>query len=268
MKAGIGLAGAACLLAALAGSPAAMQRTVTGPLERVTANAAGDAALVVAGRRIIVPTAVEFAFPGRRLTVREVMLQAPAACQATGESGLVRSDRCVAARVAGGPPWRVSVDLTDAPDGTWRAVLVSLIGPRHVATGAVTFVSPTDGYIRVGGQYGGDVAGTLVRINDPVGAFSVQQGRACGGEGNCSPDVRFGVDAAAPGVRFSTGAAGCIPVPRLLVGFCVDLPVGALSGMAPIRRGDHVTVEGNEERHGTDTILMAHALVAGRPGAR
>ena len=101
---------------------------------------------------------------------------------------------------------------TDAPPATLADVTATVDAgsPEAIATkitltrdgrvvGAVTFVNEADGYLRIGGAFGADRDGALVRINDPDTRQSVQSGIGCGSEGNCSPDARFRAD----GVHYS-----------------------------------------------------------------
>ena len=131
-------------------------------------------------------------------------------------------------------------------------------------SGAVTFVNPDEGYVRINGALGMDVGGAVVRINDPEARQSVQIGRGCGDEGNCSPDSRFRINGSTPSVRFAEGYAACVP--SRMNGACFpDLrPVRtALDANAalPLLRGDHVTARGGFEVHRGARVFWAHTLL-------
>ena len=130
--------------------------------------------------------------------------------------------------------------------------------------GAVTFVNEEQGYLRIGGAFGVDQAGALLRINDPDTRQSVQSGIGCGGEGNCSPDTRFRANVAHYSVRFEVGYLACVPGGLGDVCAAASRPVRGIVDAAlllPIRLGDHVTAEGAFEVVDGVRIFSAHTLV-------
>jgi hypothetical protein len=265
------LVGACVAAAVVTASGQDLPVIIEGQLLGIEVEADGSATLVVNGRRIAVAGDVPVAFPGRQFRMREVAAHAPAVCRARGETGLLVTDRCLREQRDGVRPRRVAAHLTSDDTDAAVAGSVTMIGTRDQLSGPVTFISLSDGYLRVGGEYGADKAGTLLRLNDPTGSLSVQQGRACGSEGNCSPDVRFAVDAAAPAVRFKEGPMACVPAAGPWGSFCEDMDDAAPlnGGMVPIRRGDHLVANGILQVLGRQRVFVAHrVLLAGRPERR
>ena len=74
-------------------------------------------------------------------------------------------------------------------------------------TGVVTYVSYTDGYFRLNGIPGDNATGVMVRVNDPSGRHTIQQGPGCasGDAENSSADARFGIDSTNYTFTFATG---------------------------------------------------------------
>lgn len=152
-------------------------------------------------------------------------------------------------------------------------------GVEHVM-GTVTFINHTDGYFRVNGNLGMD-DGLMVRINDPTGKHTIQQGLGCtpGNLVNCSADIRFGNDPDNYTIGAVTGFPACIP--STVVGgnrvqgsnavgagdsFCpasnrtADFVVPNSTLFAPLQVGDSVTAEGNMETIGAVQFLSAHTM--------
>jgi hypothetical protein len=130
--------------------------------------------------------------------------------------------------------------------------------------GAVTFVSEAQGYLRIGGAFGVDQGGALVRINDPDAHQSAQSGVGCGSEGNCSPDARFRANVVHHSVRFAAGYPACVPGALGDVCAAASRPVRGIVDAAllvPIRLGDHVTAQGAFEVVDGVRIFSAHTLV-------
>ena len=241
---------------------------IEGPLLGIEVEADGSTTLVVNRRRIAVPGDVPVAFPGRQFRMREVAAHAPTVCRARGETGLLDTDRCVREQRKDVRPPRVAAHLTSDATDPVVAASVTMIGTGDELSGPVTFISLPDGYLRVGGEYGADRAGTLLRLNDPTSAFSVQQGRACGSEGNCSPDVRFALNVETQSVRFENGPAACVPAAGPWGAFCRDVrsessPDG---GIVAIRAGDHLVASGMVLTLARERVFVAHAVaLAARP---
>ena len=236
-------------------------RTVRGILTGITLNADGSGTVACGRESFVVPAHLRVEFPGASLSLSEVFALAPAECRVTGESGLLASDRCRADRRHSRRVMHIVADvLTERGISSLERLLIA--GADERVSGPVTFIHTLDGYLRVGGEYGVDAHGRVVRINDPGGRISVQQGAACGAEGNCSPDVRFAFDAAAPSVRFGSGGFACVPSVASADGFC---PPGAshTSGavLQAVRLGDHVVALGRQEILGTSDVFVAHTLI-------
>jgi hypothetical protein len=246
--------------------------------------------IVLGTETITVPPMVAIELPGDVLTLQELFARAPARCRAEHQSGLVASDGCrhpprdrpENARVwtAAGdptphthfdpaptdepPPTFASVAAARADDGRLVATKITLTRTDESVWGAVTFVNEAEGYLRINGAFGLDDGGALLRINDPEGRQSVQSGIGCGGEGNCSPDVRFKANTSEMSVRFESGCPACISGGLGDACAPASRPVRmALDGnaMLPILQGDHVTARGGFEVHDGVRVFWAHTLV-------
>lgn len=287
----------ALLLCARAGAIGQLQ--IAGEIKAVTIDGLGDplagGTIVVGDRRIVVPPGALVEFPGAALTLSELFARAPKRCRDAGAAGLASTDACrrpprdPAARTWSPvddktPRTTLDPEPTDDPPTTKARVVVAPAEqsgsgePRGnpVATqivvfrddrslnGAVTFVSEAGGYLRVGGAFGIDAGGAVLRINDPDARQSAQSGIGCGGEGNCSPDARFRADAVHYSVRFDAGYPACVPGRLGDVCAASSRPVLGIADAArlvPIRTGDHVTALGAFEVVDGTRIFSAHTLV-------
>src|SRR4029450_12260973 len=141
--------------------PAAQAR-ITGTLTALQVDHLDDrlsaGRIVIGTQAVIVPPSVAIEFPGVSMPLQALFTPAPAPTTA-----------------------RVSA----APDGHGNLVAAKVAFTRNdsAVSGAVTFVSPDEGYIRINGALGIDAGGAMVRINDPEARQSVQVGRGCGEEG-------------------------------------------------------------------------------------
>ncbi|MCU1382973.1 MAG: tandem-95 repeat protein [Acidobacteria bacterium] len=245
--------------------------------------------IVVGTQRVLIPPGLPVQMPGGPLTFTELFTLAPARCLELHESGLVPADGCRRPpRDDSGrsPVWTIDADRTprsyldpeptdEAPptiarvtgvrgaDGVLTAAVLSLNRTDTSVWGAVTFVNEDEGYLRVNGALGVDAGGALLRINDPEGRQSVQQGTGCGQQGNCSPDVRFKANTATATVRFEAGYTACIPGGLGTACQTASRPIrGLLDGnaMVPILVGDHVTAQGGFEVHNGVRVFWAHTL--------
>ena len=252
----------------------------------------GGGTLLVGDRRIVVPPGLLIEFPGEALTLSELFARAPKRCRDAGAAGLVSTDRCLRPpRDPGARAWSPADDRTprttldpeptdDPPTTKARVVAVMppedsesrdpiatkivLVRDERSISGAVTFVSRAQGYLRVGGAYGMDTGGAIVRLNDPDARQSAQSGIGCGGEGNCSPDARFRIDAVRYSVRFEAGYPACVPGGLGDACAASSRPVRGIADAArlvPIRAGDHVTALGAFDVIDGVRIFSAHALV-------
>jgi hypothetical protein len=244
--------------------------------------------IIVGTHRIVVPPRLLIELPGTALTLQELFARAPERCRKDGATGLVSSDACrVSREKPQTKPWSPRDDTTPrttlepvptgAPPPTMAHVTaVGGAGPDSIATkivltrddrsvfGAVTFVNEEQGYLRIGGAFGVDRDGALVRINDPDARQSAQSGVGCGGEGNCSPDSRFRADVTHYSIRFESGHPACVPGALGEVCAAASRPVRGIVDAAlllPIRRGDHVTAQGAFEVVDGVRIFWAHTLV-------
>jgi hypothetical protein len=245
------------ILVAAPPTPAVLTH-VSGRLDALSIDSSGRARLVVAGRRIHAEPDVPWEFPGQQLVLREVLAQAPAACVSRQETGLLAADECLASRRANLPDRNLVVTVFTAGISEPVASAIKVTGGRDSVSGAVTFVSPSEGYLRVGGAYGVDT-GTMLRINDPGSIQSMQSGTGCGREGNCSPDARFGIRRTPPSVAFTTGRPACIqgPVEQLCPPASREMPDGLT---AAVQKGDHVSAAGAYEQIGDERVFFAEAM--------
>jgi hypothetical protein len=235
-------------------------RSVRGILTGITLNPDGSGTVACGRQSFVVPAHVRVEFPGASLSLPEVFALAPAECRVTGESGLLAGDRCRARRHSRRVVHVVGDVLTERGISSLERLVIA--GADERVSGPVTFIHTLDGYLRVGGEYGVDAHGRVLRINDPAGRISIQQGAACGAEGNCSPDVRFAFDATAPSVRFGSGGFACVPSSASADGFC---PPGAShqrgAVLQAVRLGDHVVARGGQETLGASEVFVAHTLI-------
>ena len=292
--------GHAVVVLLVARTGAAGQLRIEGELKGVTIDNRDDRSsggiLLVGDRRVVVPPHLLIELPGAALTLNELLARAPLRCRAEGLSGLLATDRCrrppkdpkarawtpaddttprttLDAEPTDDPPVtkaRVTIAMPAAESGSAPrsgdpiATKIVLLPDDRTLNGAVTFVSEAQGYLRVGGAFGTDVGGALLRINDPDARQSAQSGIGCGGEGNCSPDARFRLDANHYSVRFDGGYPACIPGGLGDACSASSRPVRGIADAArliPIRAGDHVTALGAFEVIDGVRIFSAHTLV-------
>lgn len=245
--------------------------TVSGEIEFISCDDINDVwssgTIQVAGQTFILPRNLLFDLPMNRLTVCQLFQQAPPSCLAMGESGLARSDDCLRAR--GGSYAHILGN--QMPDGTCIVGEMFLQKSNEVFGGKITYINYEDGYFRANGRADDPAnTGLMVRLNDPDGVHTIQQGLGCEGGPNCSPDVRFCNDAGSYSLGYMSGYPLCIPstVPRAgLDGlssdgadpatgigdhYCPQANRGNLIAedsryMAPMRIGDKFGAEGNIE---------------------
>ena len=271
----------------------ATQVPITGEIERITLNDATDhwsgGTMVVGGQNIIIPRNLLIDLPANRLTLTQIFDQAPAACIANAETGLAKADTCNTSGVGGFAS--ISANRTNA--GNIIAGDVLLEKGVESLSGVVTYIDYNDGYFVLNGLPGDPNTGVIVRINDPDGRHTVQQGRGCavGGLNNCSADPRFTLDPDNYTNVYTTGYPLCIPstVSRTFVDvlglgvttaqanpdgsgdvLCplsnrpanpVNTPVDDSRRFAPIQLGDSITADGNFETIGGVRFLSAHTTV-------
>jgi hypothetical protein len=232
--------------------------TIEGVLTGLVLHTGGTGTMVCCGRSITVPVELRLTFPGGSLTLSELFALAPAACRAHGESGLLANDRCVDDRHSRRST-RVVADILISGEGAAIADRIVVPAADDRISGAVTFIHPRDGYLRIGGEYGVDAHGRVLRINDPHARITVQQGAMCGDEGNCSPDVRFAFDANTPSVRSAAGRFVCVPT--VAHDGCAPTPPDGGAALQPLRLADHVVAIGAEHVLRGDRVFVAHTLI-------
>lgn len=247
------------------GQTAATSAPIIGTVETLKLYDSGDVwsggVMVVAGQVVVIPRNLIIELPANFLTLQQIFAQAPAACAALGESGLAADDACVDGRA--GAVATILANRTAAGDVI--AGDVFLEKGQDIVSGRVTFIDHTDGYFRVNGRLEDDATGVMVRINDPDGRHTIQQGKGCAAGPNCSADPRFTNDPDNYTITFSTGYPACIPSTvtegARTVGsddaglgdpLCPAAnrgadPVPDATRFAPIQLGDFVVVSGNYE---------------------
>lgn len=266
------------------GSPQALaaptQAPIIGEVQFMTVQDPNDTwsrgIIVVGGQNIIVPRNLLIDLPANRLTLQQIFAEAPPTCLAAGESGLAKADTCNSSVRRTGAIATILANRTNAGDVIAGEIM--LAKGTDAVTGVVTFINHTDGYLRVNGIPGSATTGAMIRINDPIGRFTIQQGLGCAGGPNCSADPRYGVDSDNYTVSFSTGYPACIP--STVTGgarttgsdsngqndsFCPHTnrqiaPVSNSFRFSPIQLGDSLTVEGNFEIVNGVQFLSAHTL--------
>lgn len=264
---------------------------VTGEIERIILNDPADVysggKIVVGGVNVILPRNLLIDLPANRLSLQQIFAQAPAGCIAAGESGLAKTDGCNQSGTGGFAT--ISAVQTNAGDIIAGDVFIEK--GREAVSGRVTYIDHTNGYFRVNGLPNDPATGVMVRLNDPTGRHTVQQGDGCAGGPNCSADPRFTLDPDNYVITFSTGYPVCIPstVPRTFVDalglgtttaqaaadgsgdiLCPDAnrqselpiepPVNDSRRFAPLKVGDSVVAEGNFERIGGVRFVSAHTM--------
>jgi hypothetical protein len=269
---------------------------VSGEIEKLTLNDPADpwsgGTIVVGGQVVIIPRNLLLDLPANRMTLKQLFDQAPEACVSAGESGLAKSDTCNASKTGG----FATIAANRSVPGNAIAGDVFIEKGREAVTGVVTFINYTDGYFRLNGDPNNPDTGVMVRLNDPDGRHTVQQGAGCiAGSPNCSPDPRFTLDADNYTNVFSTGYPLCIPsaTTRQFPGLpqLADVQGGQAAGptqsgadgsgdllcpttnrtvnngepvddsrrFAPVIIGDNITAEGNFETINGVHFLSAHS---------
>ena len=276
------------LLAGLAGSPAwaATAAPAAGEIQRITLDDPSDhfsgGTIEVGGQVIRLPRNLLLDLPANRVTLRQLYLEAPTACLALGETGLAKADACNASGVGGIAT--IAANRTDGGNVIAGDVLIEK--GLEAVTGTVTFIDFNDGWFRLNGTPGDPATGVMVRLNDPAGRHTVQQGLGCAGGPNCSADPRFALDADNYTSVFTTGYPLCLPstqartfadvlglgttTAKALADGSGDVlcpqanrpatgPVADSRRFAPIRLGDRVKAEGNFEKVNGIRFLSSHA---------
>jgi hypothetical protein len=232
--------------------------------------------MVVGVSRVEIPPDLAVDLPAARLTLDQVFAEAPPGCVARGESGLASGDACRTnpdgSRADATAPGREPETLLSvasarvlaarADDGRLVASRVQITRSSEPLWGGVTFVSPTDGYMRINGALREDDGGTVVRINDPTKQQSDQHGPGCGSLPNCSPDPRFRAALSPWSVRFEQGNPACIGADdQGCHASNRDTYPGDLVTLVPIRVGDNVLVEGSYESVRGVAFFSAQSLL-------
>jgi len=306
------LLNALALISAVAWAPQALAQAINAPIvgeiQEINIDVTGNGItnhwsggnIVVGGQIVTLPANLLIDLPANRVTLAELYSQAPAACQALGETGLAKGDKCNTTGMGG--------IATLHGNRTFAGNIIAgdafIEKGVELVTGAVTYVNYADGYFRLNGDpTNAATTGVMVRLNDPDSRHTIQRGAGCaaGSTVNCSPDPRFTLDGDNYTNVFSTGYPLCIPstVARPFPGLdaitgLAALPAGTAQAaadgtgdvlcpttnragqtaadsrrFAPIQLGDNITAEGNfEVVTGADGVatrfLSTHSTAVGR----
>jgi hypothetical protein len=160
---------------------------ISGEIERITINNPADhwsgGTIQVGGQAVILPRNMLYDLPANRLTLKQIYDQAPAACLTTGETGLAKGDRCNGTGTGGFAA--LSANRTTAGNVIAGDVLIQK--GIELVTGTVSYINYTEGYVRLNGNPNDPTTGVMVRLNDPDGRHTIQQGAGCAG----GPTVRI-----------------------------------------------------------------------------
>jgi hypothetical protein len=270
-------------------APLQTATNITGEIEALSITTPGNVwsggTMRVGGQTVILPANLLINLPNDYQSLQQLYANAPAACLATGESGLAKSDRCN--QRATGAQVTIVANRTDS--GNIIAGQVDISKALETVNGTVTYVNTSDGYFRVNGDPGSPAnTGVMIRINDPTSRNTIQSGAGCAANNtaNCSPDVRFKIDPDNYTFCFVTGYPACIPSTvngsnAAGVGdlFCPDSnrpaatpittlvptppapPVAADSRkFAPVKPGDSITANGSFETVNGVSFLSAWSV--------
>ena len=192
---------------------------ISGEIQHLSLTTPGDywsgGTIVVGNQSIIIPRNLLADLPANRLTLWQLVDQAPAACKALGQTGLAKSDTCNTSGKGG----FAFVAANRTRNGNVIAGDLFLEKGRESLSGVVTYINHNDGYLRINGTPANPVTptvdpgtGLLARMNDPSSRHTIQAGLGCAtGSENCSPDARFGNDADNYTNAAVTGYPMCIP---------------------------------------------------------
>ena len=261
---------------------------ITGEIEALTlttpSNVWSGGTMTIGGQVIILPANLLINLPNDYQSLQQIYANAPAACTATGESGLAKGDRCNAR--ATGAQATIIANRTDS--GNIIAGQVDIFKALESVTGIVSYISYSDGYFRLNGIPGDSGTGVMVRVNDPalgnpaLGRHTVQKGLGCpaGDTQNCSPDVRFKLDQDNYTFCYLTGYPACIPTTANGLGDpnCPDSnrpPIANIVSsnpfagppeaadsrrFAPVKLGDSIKADGSFETVSGVTFLSAWSV--------
>jgi len=241
----------------------AVSITIVGPIKAITVDTPGDPfssgtisvgtiPLLVAGDYVvIIPRNLLIDMPnGDVLTLQQFVAGAKV-------SGLPIEGNGIA-----------TIQANKVADGRVLAGTVNIAKGGDILMGQVTFINHTDGYLRINGTANADLGGSMLRINDPAGVHTVQQGLGCSALGgpNCSPDTRFGANIGEGyTVSFNTGMPACIPR-SAADALCpasnrtANKVVADSTRFAPIQVGDNLFATGNYETVNLVTFMSAWSV--------
>src|SRR2546422_5668803 len=160
--------------------PGAVPITVVGLIKAITLDVPGD---LFSSGTISIGT-IPLAVTGDYTVIipRNLLLDTP------GNNRLTLQQFVQGGHVSGVPIEGIglaAIRANQLVDGRIIAGSVAIQKGNESLTGDVTFINHTDGYFRIAGTPNADIGGTMVRINDPLGRYTIQQGLGCsplGGE--------------------------------------------------------------------------------------
>src|SRR5689334_22477039 len=121
---------------------------IAGQIEKITLNSPADVwsggTMTVGGVVVIIPRNLLINLPNDYQTLRQLYDNAPAACKATGETGLAKTDRCNGR----GTGAQVDIKANRTDHGNLIAGQVDVFKALETINGTITYISYSDGYFR------------------------------------------------------------------------------------------------------------------------
>jgi len=165
--------------AAVQAAAAATAAPISGEIQHLSLTTPGDywsgGTIVVGNQSIIIPRNLLVDLPANRLTLWQLVDQAPAACKALGQTGLAKSDTCNTSGKGG----FAFVAANRTRNGNVIAGDLFLEKGRESVSGVVTYINHTDGYLRINGTEGGCGGARPGRSLGEGPALVVPQARPC-----------------------------------------------------------------------------------------
>ena len=193
---------------------------ISGQISHIVLTTPGDfwsaGTMIVGGQTVTIPRNLLIDLPANRLTLWQLVDQAPAACKALGQTGLAKADSCNTS----GKGAIASIAANRTNGGNIIAGDLLIEKGQEVLSGVVTYINHVDGYMRINGTPAAaltptvdPLTGVMARMNDPISRHTVQSGLGCatGNTANCSADPRFTNDPDNYTNTAITGYPMCLP---------------------------------------------------------
>ena len=193
---------------------------ISGQISHIVLTTPGDfwsaGTMIVGGQTVTLPRNLLIDLPANRLTLWQLVDQAPAACKALGQTGLAKADSCNTR----GKGAIASIAANRTNGGNIIAGDLLIEKGQEVLSGVVTYINHVDGYMRINGTPAAaltptvdPLTGVMARMNDPISRHTVQSGLGCatGNTANCSADPRFTNDPDNYTNTAITGYPMCLP---------------------------------------------------------